>query len=146
MARPTKYTDDLLDMAYEYLDNWKFNKEGEEIALPSHVGLAMHLNVSRSTMYSWAEEEDKQEFSDILENILEKQQSELINKGLMGVFNPTIAKLVLGKHGFNDNQKLMTDDGKGGDAPLNQSVDVSKLSLSALKELRSLQNESSDTD
>ena len=100
MARPSKYTSELLEKAYDYLENW--NKKGELI--PTHRSLAFHLCITRQTLYAWNKDLNKYEFSDILGRIMDIQELELINKGLLGIFNPTIAKLILGKHGYSSKK------------------------------------------
>jgi len=106
-GRPTKYTETLLDKAYEYInDGWRFDESGEMNQIPSHVGLALNLDITRETLYSWAKDEDKKEFSDILDKIMSVQQKVLIDNGLTGAFNSTITKLVLGKHGFTEKQQI----------------------------------------
>jgi len=97
-GRPTKYTPELLAKARDYLPRWR--EFGN--AIPTHIMLARHLEVSTDTIYTWAQEEDKKEFSDILLEISVAQQQELLDRGLEGTFNPTIAKLVLGRHGYSD--------------------------------------------
>lgn len=102
MARPTKYTKEIVDKAKAYIDNYETEYKD---AIPSVVGLCSALNIDRSTVYDWANDENK-EFSYILEAINRKQQQVLINKGLTNQFNANITKLVLGKHGFSDKQDL----------------------------------------
>ena len=60
------------------------------------------LDITRSTLYAWAKDEDKKEFSDILERINTVQECVLVNNGLTGKFNSTITKFILGKHGYHD--------------------------------------------
>lgn len=98
MARPTKYNETIIKKAKAYLNDYE--KEGDVI--PSIVGLALVLELHRDTIHDWAKDEKKKEFSDILEQINQKQQQVLIQKGLTGDFNSNITKLVLGKHGFHD--------------------------------------------
>jgi len=98
MARPTKYTPELVKECERYLKEWE--AEGDQI--PSVSGLAVLLGVRRETLHEWAREESKAKFSNILGAILAKQENVLINKGLNGEFNSNIAKLVLGKHGYHD--------------------------------------------
>ena len=98
-GRPTKYTDETNDTARAYLDGG-YMAEGSVI--PSVAGLALLLGVARNTIYDWASQEDKLEFSNILDDILSKQEILLINSGLTGDFNASIAKLALGKHGYSD--------------------------------------------
>lgn len=100
MARPTKYTPELLEAARVYLTNY----EDHDHAFPSDIGLADVLEISTTTLYDWAKHEDKEEFSDILDQINRKQQLVAWNKGLRGDYNPTLVKLLLGKHGYHDKQ------------------------------------------
>ena len=46
------------------------------------------------------------EFLDTLELIKSRQEVELINKGLKGEFNASIAKLMLANHGYSEKQTL----------------------------------------
>lgn len=98
MARPTKYTPELIKESERYLK--EYEEEGDQI--PSVSGLAVLLGVRRETLHEWARDEGKAKFSNILGAILAKQENVLINKGLNGEFNSNIAKLVLGKHGYHD--------------------------------------------
>ncbi len=95
MARPTDYNDEILKKAQSYLDLLPEDEETHSIE-----GLADYINISRSNIYLWASQEDKKEFSDILERIREKQAKKLISKGLRGEFNASITKLMLSKHGY----------------------------------------------
>ena len=101
-GRPSKYTPELLEKAAKYMVAYK--KEGDLI--PSVAGLSLYLDIARSTVYDWAEDSDKEEFSDILGRILSKQESLLLNNGLSGDFNAQITKLVLGKHGYKEKHDL----------------------------------------
>ena len=97
MARPTKYSKEMVERAYEYIDT--YGEHGDMI--PSIEGLAEVLGLHRDTLYDWARQESK-EFSDILGRCMQVQQKTLVNKGLNNTFNSAITKLVLGKHGFHD--------------------------------------------
>lgn len=101
MARPTKYSTALVEKAQHYLDNFE---EYDEV-IPSAVGLALVLNITRSTLYEWAKDDNKKEFSDILDNINKKQEQVLLKNGLNNTFNSNITKLLLGKHGYHDRQQ-----------------------------------------
>lgn len=84
--------------------------------IPTVAGLACYLGVSRSSVNKWAAE-DKSEggFSDIVEGILSMQEFKLVNGGLKGDYNPTIAKLLLTKHGYSDKAELAHEHtGKDG--------------------------------
>jgi len=107
-GRPTKYNEGILEQSKEYLANYK---EHDDI-IPSIVGLAIVLNLSKSTIYDWASHEDKQEFSDMLDKIQYKQEQILIRGGLGGEFNAAITKLVLTKHGYHD--RVDSDVTSGG--------------------------------
>lgn len=100
-GRPSKYTPELLEKAKNYLEDWR--STGRKI--PSHIGLRKYLEIDRSTMYRWSEEKGKEEFKDILGEVKELQEEELLDMGLIGEFNATIVKLVLGKHGYSDKQE-----------------------------------------
>lgn len=98
MARPTEYSQDVVDQAQDYIDSgWR--EAGNKV--PSIVGLCREINRSRSIVYDWAADSEK-EFSDILEQIMELQYLQLVNNGLAGDFNSTITKLMLTKHGLSD--------------------------------------------
>lgn len=100
-GRPTKYTQELLDNAEEYLNNHE--KYGDVV--PSHAGLANHLGISRDTIYDWASHDDKKAFSDTLDQIEIRQHSLLVSKGLTSEFNAAITKLMLHNHGYSDRQQ-----------------------------------------
>lgn len=95
-GRPQEYNQSYTDKANSYLDTIGKN-------LPSIEGLAVFLEVHRSTIYDW---KDKfPEFSDILEKILAVQADSLMNNGLTGKWNSTISKLILTKHGYSDKSE-----------------------------------------
>ena len=107
MARPTVFDKAMLTKAARYLSD--FNRADHGL-IPSTAGLALHLNVARSTLYEWADKHP--EFSDILERIQAHQEKELIAGGLGGAFNATITKLMLSKHGYVEKQEVTGKDGK----------------------------------
>ena len=111
-GRPTDYSDEILEKARDYLVSFG---DDDNAVIPSVAGLALRLGLARSTVYKWAGEEDKAAFSDILDDILSKQEQLLINGGLRGDMNASIAKLALGKHGYSD--KVDNTHG-GGDKPI----------------------------
>lgn len=120
MARPTKYTPELLEKAKEYID--VYNSKYEH-AIPSVAGLSIALGVRRETCHVWAKEDGKEEFSNILDTINANQEQILISSGLIGAFNPQITKLVLGKHGYSDksSQELT---GANGEALIPGSIKI----------------------
>ncbi len=106
MARPTDYSEALLQKAKDYLHNLP---EGEVVH--SIEGMAQYVGVSRQTMYSWESQGINKEFLDILEQIREKQAQTLVNKGLEGKFNSSITKVMLTKHGYREGIEQTGKDG-----------------------------------
>jgi len=107
-GRPSSYTEETIPKTLQYLECYK--EYGD--AIPSIAGLSVVLGVARDTIYEWASQESKKEFSDILKVILSTQERTLINKGLTNEFNSNIVKLALGKHGYSDKQEITGRDGK----------------------------------
>ena len=120
MARPTEYNEEMVTKAKEYLlscEDYELEKGNPDrpvfqmkIKLPSIEGLSIYLGVARSTIYEWKEK--YKEFSDILDEIMSEQAERLVNNGLSGSYNSTIAKLILTKHGYSD--KIDSDLTSGG--------------------------------
>jgi hypothetical protein len=98
-GRPTDYTPKILLIAKEYVGGGF--KEVMKDEIPTVAGLAIALGVSRDTVYDWAKQEAKSEFSDIVADLQAIQERLLLNNGLRGLYNSTIAKLMLSsKHGY----------------------------------------------
>ena len=105
-GRPTDYDPARTpERAQAYIDA----PRSETVRIPTLEGLAVFLNVSRSTIYEWADKYP--EFSDILEQAMARQAQGLIENGLTGTYNSTITKLLLTKHGYVDKQEIT---GAGG--------------------------------
>lgn len=104
MARPTILTDELIEKAEGYIDY-----RLEQKLLPTIEGLAVYLGINRDTVYDWKNKHER--FSDIYEDIMATQGDQLVNKGLSGEYNSTIAKLILTKHDYSDKQDITS----GGD-------------------------------
>lgn len=132
-GRPTLYSEEMLVKANEYLDScYDDDKEVDEtleeqphggalkrerkqeliVRIPTKGGLARYLGVSRDTLYEWAKQHEA--FSDIMEWLGSEQEDRLINNGLSGAYNPTIAKLLLAKHGYSE--KIETDVTTNGES------------------------------
>ena len=109
-GRPSKYTPELIEKARDYVDNHV--KYGDVV--PSHAGLACEIDITRSTLYEWSHDEEKQEFSDILDKCNKKQERMLLSGALLGDMNANIAKLMLGKHGYSDKQQTELTGANGG--------------------------------
>lgn len=115
MARPTSYSDEVLNKTKDYVtscqdvevqiisgESAKFTayKQKLTVKLPTIEGLAGFLGIHKDTIYEW--EKIHSEFSDVINILRSNQARELINKGLSGDYNPIIAKLLLMKHGYTD--------------------------------------------
>lgn len=145
-GRPTDYSDDIIQKTKDYIelcrDEWEVYerpdiKDGDvidtqdvrkKVKLPSVEGLAVYLDVSRDTLYEWARVHT--EFSYTLEKVKALQAETLINKGLSGDYNSTIAKLILTKHGYTDKQE--TDITTGGEKIVETISTEQKAQLLAL--------------
>lgn len=142
VGRPAKYSDSVLKHAEEYLLSCKdedttssvqemqahggslMRLQKPTVKLPTRGGLAAHLHVSRDTLYEWSRVH--KDFSYIMERLGSIQEERLINNGLSGTYNSTIAKVLLTKHGYND--KLETDITTGGEKIDQGGADVKALS------------------
>lgn len=111
--RPTSYDKEVLEKANEYLEY--FEDLGDKV--PTVAGLCGHIKRSRSTVYKWAEEEDKVEFSDILDQVMQYQEQKLVNGGLSNQFNSTITKMMMTKHGYSDKQEIDHQSSDGSMTP-----------------------------
>lgn len=99
MGRPTKLTPELIKSAQEYLETYT-------TVVPTIEGLALHLNISRETLYDWDATNKDADFSDIISKLKAKQASELIDGTLRGKYNATIAKLILsGRHNYVEKRE-----------------------------------------
>lgn len=106
MARPTIYNEQILVDTQAYLDkcvDFPADRETgvpKKVNLPTIEGLAYHLGIHKDTIYEWRKE--KPEFSELIDKLLHKQADSLISNGLSGEYNPTIAKVLLTKHGYRE--------------------------------------------
>jgi IS30 family transposase len=108
-GRPTKMTQELEFMIEDYLNSY----QDLDQVVPTIVGLCSYINISKSTVYKWKEENKSQILSDTLERIEEVQCVKLINGGLSNKFNSAITKLLLANHGFTEKvqQDNISSDG-----------------------------------
>lgn len=104
-----KYTPELIKKVRSYLENFK---DFDDV-IPSMVGLSRAIGIPRNTFYLWIknskdeackDDERLHEIVQLFAQINDEQERTLLNGGLGGSFNPAIAKLVLGKHGYHDKQ------------------------------------------
>lgn len=139
-GRPTTYNDEVLKRSYEYLECFTDRKKQKELTprqlFPSIEGLCRYIGRARSTVYKWASDEGKEDFSDIVNGINEMQHLILQNEGASGVFNPTIAKLLLAKHGHSDRVEQDHKSSDGSMTPHSVDVHVTKDDIvAALKDI-----------
>lgn len=146
MARPLEYNNDYVEKAKEYLLNCTdeveiFTKtEGNtstsferivKVKIPTIDGLADYLDISRETVYDW--ESKYSEFSDITGKLRRQQADRLINGGLSGTYNSTIAKVLLTKHGYTDKIEQEISGKDGGAIEVNVGTrEIIKKALSDL--------------
>lgn len=128
-GRPTLYSDEMLQKTREYIDACNeehevryrpvLSRDGKNEVLnepyihynpkiPTIEGLAYELKVNKTTIYEW--ENKYEEFSNVIDELRNKQASQLVNKGLSGQYNSTIAKVLLTKHGYREGADLTTND------------------------------------
>lgn len=125
VGRPTVYSPEIITKTQEYLDSCTDIIEDYHktiglksdsfdrivnVKIPTIEGLAVFLGISRETVYAWDKDETKPEFSDILSKLRAEQADRLINNGLSGNYNPTIAKVLLTKHGYREGVDATTND------------------------------------
>lgn len=98
---------DLVDVVYEEGVDKPENQS--KVKLPTIEGFGRFIGVPRRTIYEWRDKHI--EFSHTLDKILIEQQERLINKGLAGDYNPTIAKLILSSnHGMAERKDVTSGD------------------------------------
>lgn len=107
-GRPSKYNAELQKKAEAYAADCTIAGD----VVPTAEGLALYLGVSSRIIYNWRDEHEA--LLHTLEKIKDRQKSALINKGLQGEFNATIAKLMLANHGLHEKQDV-EHSGRGGD-------------------------------
>jgi len=124
-GRPTKYSDETVAKVEEYLatcidgdkeDTLEEQPHGGALKrdhkvnakLPTKGGLAKYLGIARVTIDDWVKKYPQ--FSYVIEKLGCEQEDRLINNGLSGNYNPTIAKVLLTKHGYREGIDQTTND------------------------------------
>lgn len=114
IGRPTKYSDAILASTRAYIDSCNDIPEDREagiryqVNLPTIEGLSYEIKISKDTILEWRKEHEA--FSVLIGELLAKQARALVNYGLSGSYNPTIAKVLLTKHGYREGIDQTTDD------------------------------------
>ena len=102
-GRPTKYKPEFCNLT-KYLAHCKAKGD-----LPSKCGYAVYLGVAEQTVENWGGK--NKEFLGSLGILLTLSKQTLINKGLKGKYNSTIAKLILSSdHGMKERTDRTSDD------------------------------------
>lgn len=106
-GRPSKYNRKMPTKVWEYLDSCvdEYVKikgartKRLQVKLPSVEGLAMHLKVSKPTVYEWKKRYP--EFSYAMEIVDVAQAERLLNGGMSGMYSSRISGMILSaKHGY----------------------------------------------
>ena len=113
-GRPTSYNEEVLASAFYYVEHFD---EFEDEVVPTVVGMCRYIKRGKTTVYNWMADEDdeKDDFRDIVSALEESQHIYLVNKGLAGAFNPMITKLMMGKHGYTEKSEV---DNKSSDGSM----------------------------
>jgi len=123
--RPTKFNQSIIEKSEHYLNNYKSEEYNQVI--PSIVGLAVAINIRKSTIYKWIKEKGKEQFSDITERILSTQEMLLKNMGLSGKYNPAITKLLLSQHGIVEKNETALTGKDGKPLQIEKKIDFSEI-------------------
>ena len=107
-GRPTTYKKKYCKKVDDYIkrnqDEWRDTNTGEKkliVNLPTTTGFSLFVNIPQRTLYEWRDKHP--EFSQSLEKIVKEQKKRLIDMGLSGDYNSTIAKLILSSnHGMRE--------------------------------------------
>lgn len=144
-GRPTKYSKTILAETRKYIDSCvdesysvvkSQSKRGKSlenrlrVKLPTIEGLAFRLKVNKTTIYEWRKEYP--EFSNLIGELLALQAERLVNEGLAGNYNATIAKVLLTKHGYREGTEVTGDAGRSLFQP---TAEDRVLAEEALKDL-----------
>jgi len=106
MARPTKYKDEFVKAAEDYLDECRANKR-----VPWLEELAARLDVTEQTIWNWTKE--REEFFDAVDKIKDHQRMALKTLGLKSPH--VITFLLEANHGMmrTEKRQIETPDGEG---------------------------------
>lgn len=123
-GRPSKFIPEILKLTKKYIDSCEDSYDrivkstGKKsvvyehkyrVKLPTLEGLAYFLHINKDTIQDWKKKHA--EFSVLIDDLLAKQAERLVNNGLVGDYNPTIAKVLLTKHGYREGHEVANPDG-----------------------------------
>ena len=112
VGRPTNYTADMPERVRAYIRRCAKTEIDQTKAkeLPTICGFAVLIGTSTQTLDNWKAKHT--EFLGALEELLDTQHDRLINRGLAGTYNPTIAKLLLSSNHGHAEQSNLKIEGK----------------------------------
>lgn len=110
-------------------------------ALPSKVGYAVFLGVAEDTVSNWGKANP--DFLGSLRRLLTIEKQTLLNKGLRGEYNSTIAKLILSSnHGLREGTDITTGGEKIQHEPISLEVMKARIAAAEAVGLSGLDNRS----
>ena len=108
--KSSRYDAGLLEDIRRYIDH-DWQASGEPV--PTVAGLLCALQLPRSTFYDLANKHE--DVKQLLDRLLAIQESTLVSGSLKGTLNPSIAKLLLMRHGYSERIEQTVDHTTGGD-------------------------------
>ncbi|AUR85506.1 DNA-packaging protein, partial [Vibrio phage 1.076.O._10N.286.51.B7] len=127
-GRPSKYDESVLTLAKDYIINYADYGD----VVPTIAGLSCEIGVCRDTVHTWAKDEDKPEFSDIVKQLMGQQERKLANGSLSNKLNPMIAKLMMSKHGYSEKQDINHQSTDGTMSPKAYTPDQYKAAETSI--------------
>lgn len=130
-GRPTTYKPEYCDKVDDYLAQEKDEhinyvtlagpkttgyQARTKVHLPTYEGFSIFIDVPMRTIFEWRDVHP--EFLQSLDKILKEQKKRLIDSGLSGDYNPTIAKLILSANHDMREKADVTTDGKPLPTPI----------------------------
>jgi hypothetical protein len=123
----TSLTPEILPLCAAYIARF-IDGENKREHIPTMAGLAIHLGISKKTLYNWKdqqqENESYSEMMEILEFLNTNQEVITVNGGLNGVFNSGIVKIILGNHGYVESSKVDSTSSDGSMTPAPNVIEI----------------------
>lgn len=113
--------EEYLELHQDAYRKGEWSKEQIVVRLPTIEGYALFIGVHRSTLYDW--EDEHEDISDTLEILRHEQKTRVMNMGLSGEYNSTIAKLILSANHDMRDKSDMTSKGK----PIENTITLKKF-------------------
>ncbi len=126
-GQPTLFGEHLLPEIEDYLKPYAdyaedLDNEMAPSGIPTLAGVALRLNIGKSTLSSWRKLrpvdgdpvltcENVSQFLQLIDSLEFLQEVYTAHRGLTGGYNPTIAKLVMARHGYADKVDNISSDG-----------------------------------